>query len=117
MNLYQILTPLIAFVAILYALSHAARRKKTLLETLLWLVFWGVIALWAVFPSTFGAVGRFLGFKDYENAIIVSVVGVLCFIVFRIVMKIEDLDAKITEIVRERALDDPSLPVKDERAS
>jgi hypothetical protein len=53
MNLspYQLIVPLVAIIAIIYAWNLTMRQKKSIWEAFLWTVFWGIIALIAIEPG------------------------------------------------------------------
>jgi len=109
LTLYQLLAPIVAIIAILYAWSLVTRHKKTLWEGILWTFFWGLIALIALFPSVMTWVSVILGIKNRENAVFTTFFGVLFLVVFYLVMRIEELEQKQTRIVRKMALKDSEL--------
>lgn len=109
---YQILTPLLSFVAVAYAWNLVFRQKKTLWEALLWTVFWGTIAMIALFPNSLDYLTSITGIKDRENAVMVTSLGVLFFIVFYLVIRLENLEQRQTRMVRKLALKDLDKPKK-----
>ncbi|MCF7844310.1 MAG: DUF2304 domain-containing protein [Kiritimatiellales bacterium] len=108
-SLYQLLTPLVAIVAILYAWSLVFRHKKTLWEGILWTIFWGLVAAIALFPSVMTYISSLMGIKNRENAVFITFFGVIFFIVFYLVMRLEELEQKQTKIVRKMALKNSNL--------
>jgi len=111
---YQILAPLIAFVAITYAWSLVLRQKKTIWEGGLWTIFWGFITIIALFPSIMTYLSEVTGIKDRENAVFITFFGILFFIVFYLVMRLESLEQRQTRIVRKMALRDADLEEESE---
>ena len=103
---YQIAVPLASLVAILYAWSLVGRQKKTLWEALLWTVFWVGITTIALFPDSLKLLTRITGIKERENAVLVTGIGILFFIVFRLIVRMEELEQRQTKLVREVALKD-----------
>jgi len=103
---YQIVAPLVCLVAIAYAWSLVSRQKKTIAEATLWTVFWGLIAAIALFPDTIDYLTTATGIKDRENAVVVTFLGILFFIVFYLVMRVEELEQRQTRMVRKIALKD-----------
>ena len=77
---YQIVTPLVAFVAVTYAWNLVVRQKKTLWEALLWTVFWSGIAMIAIYPNSIDYLTAITGIADRENAVVVTFLGILFFI-------------------------------------
>ncbi|MBU2213775.1 DUF2304 domain-containing protein [Patescibacteria group bacterium] len=101
---YQLLAPIVAFVAIAYAWSLVFRQKKTLWEGILWTLFWGLVAVIAIFPSVMTYISAVTGIKNRENAVFITFFGVLFFIVFYLVMRLEEMEQRLTRIVRKSAL-------------
>ena len=105
-NAYQILTPLISFLAIAYAWNLALRHRKTIWEAILWTLFWGAIALIAIFPTYIDYLKLVIGVQKRENAVMVTVLGVLSFMVFYLIIRIEELEQRQTRLIRKIALKD-----------
>ncbi len=82
------------------------RQKKTIWEGCLWTFFWGVIAYLAVYPDSVQFLSRITGIRRNETAISVTAIGVLFFIVFYLIIRIEELHQRITKLTREDALKD-----------
>lgn len=106
MTPYQILAPAASIIAILYAWSLVFRKKKTIWEASLWTLFWVGIALIALFPDFIGYLTTLTGVKDRENAVFITSIGILFFIVFYLVIRLEELEQRQTRIVRKMALKD-----------
>lgn len=103
---YQLVTPLISFVAVTYAWNLVFRQKKTIWEALLWTIFWGAIAMIAIYPNSIDYLTAITGIKDRENAVMVTSLGILFFIVFYLVIRIENLEQRQTRVIRKLALKD-----------
>jgi hypothetical protein len=111
---YQITAPLVSLLAILYAWNLVFRGKKTLWEAAFWTLFWGAIAGIALFPAFLTYLSAITGIANQENAVIVTFLGILFFMVFYLVIRLEELEQKHTEIVRMMALRDAGLEGKKE---
>ena len=111
MNLstYQIVVPLASFVAIFYAWSLAFRQRKTIWEVNLWTLFWIGIAAIAIEPDLLSFLTRITGIKDRENAVIVISIGIIFFIIFYMVIRLEQLEQRQTRLIRRIALDEAKL--------
>ena len=111
MNLtpYQIVAPVIAFIAIVYAWNLMIRQKKSIWEAILWTVFWVAMASIALFPNVLIYLQFATGIKSQVNAILVTSIGLMFFMMFYIVMRIENLEQRQTRIVRKIALRDAGL--------
>ncbi len=101
---YQIVVPIISLIAIVYAWNLALRQKKTIWEALLWTLFWGIIAGIALEPQVLGYLTALTGIKDQVNAIFVTLIGILFFLVFAIIVRLEELNQRQTKLIRAVAL-------------
>ncbi|MDP6575313.1 MAG: DUF2304 domain-containing protein [Candidatus Peribacteraceae bacterium] len=113
LTFYQIIAPVIAVIAVVYAWSLVSRKKKTMWEGILWTLFWGLVASLAMFPNMMNWVSAVTGIKDRENAVFITFFGVLFFIVFYLVMRLEEMEQRQTRIVRKIALRDSGLDEED----
>ena len=104
MTVYQIITPLLSLLAIVYAWNLVFRQKKTIWEALLWTFFWGAIAGIALFPKFLDYFTLVTGIQKRENAVIVTVLGILSFMVFYLIMRLEELEQRQTRLIRKIAL-------------
>jgi len=109
---YQIVTPLISFVAVTYAWNLVFRQKKTIWEALLWTIFWGAIAMIAMYPNSIDYLTAITGIQDRENAVMVTSLGILFFIVFYLVIRLENMEQRQTRVIRKLALKDVDKPKK-----
>ena len=106
---YQIITPIISLVALTYAWSLVAKQKKTIWEGFLWSLFWVAIAVIALFPSVLDWLTLVTGFKDRQNALVISFLGILSFIVFSLIVRLEELEQRQAKLIRSIALHDAGL--------
>ena len=113
MTPYQILVPLVSLVAIGYAWSLVKRQKKTVWEAILWTIFWGIIAAVAFEPKLLNYLTAATGIKDQVNAVLVTGMGLLFFLMFYTLIRIEELEQRQTRIIREIALREAGLEKKD----
>lgn len=107
---YQIVVPLCALVLIVYAWNLVMRRKKSVWEGVLWTFFWSAISVVSLFPSSLQYLSTVTGIKRNENAATITAIGVLFFIVFYLIMRIEALEQRVVKVVREKALKDSDVP-------
>jgi hypothetical protein len=106
---YQVLAPAISLIAIIYAWNLFARQKKTLWEAILWTLFWGTIAFIAFQPWVLTYLSVVTGIKDQENAVLITFLGVLFFLIFYLVIRLEELEQRHTRLVRDIALREAGL--------
>jgi hypothetical protein len=111
---YQIAVPIISIVAVLYAWSLMMRKKKTVWEVILWTLFWGSLSFIALKPGTLSYLSFITGIKNQENAVIVTAIGILFFLLFYLIIRVEELNQRQTRIVRSIALKEAGLPPEKE---
>lgn len=109
---YQIIVPLLSIIAMVYAWNLVVRQKKTLWEALLWTLFWGMIALIALYPGLLSYLTAATGIKSRENAVIFTSIGILFFMVFYMIIRLEELEQRQTKMVRDMALREAGLQEK-----
>lgn len=106
---YQIVVPIVALVAISYAWNLTIRQRKTIWEACLWSLFWGGLALIAIKPGFLTYLSAITGIKSQTNAVLVTLIGILFFIVFYMVIRLEELEQRLTRMIRAIALRDAGL--------
>lgn len=112
---YQIVAPAISLIAIIYAWNLMVRQKKSAWEAILWTVFWSAVAFIALFPNILIYLQFVTGIKSQVNAVLVTAIGVMFFMLFYIVMRIETLEQRQTRLVRKVALKDAGLNGKHDQ--
>lgn len=108
-TLYKLAVPLISLFFIAYAWSHVLRGTKTFWGAILWTLFWGFVAAIVLFPAWIQFLTLWTGIKDQANAVFAIAIGILLFIVFHILVSIEHLQKRITDLARIQALRDAGL--------
>lgn len=106
---YQIIAPLASLFAIVYAWGLVRRNKKTVWEAILWTLFWGFVALIALYPGILSTISALTGVADRQNAVNVTFFGILFFIVFYLIVRLEELEERQAALVREMALREAGL--------
>lgn len=106
---YQVVVPLFSLFVIAYAWNLVIRHKKTIWEGGLWTVFWSAIAYISLVPSSLQYLSVITGIKKNENAATITAIGVLFFVVFYMIIRLEELEQRLTKIVRDRALADAGI--------
>jgi hypothetical protein len=109
---YQIIVPLLSFVAIAYAWNLVLRQKKTIWEATLWTLFWGAIGAIAFSPSLLSYLTTFSGIKSEANAVLITSIGILFFMVFYIIIRLEEMEQRQTRMIRALALKEAELEHK-----
>ena len=108
---YQIAVALFSLLMLFYAWGLVYRKKKTIWEGLLWTVFWSAIGYISFVPESLQYLSSLTGIKKNENAATITAIGVLFFVVFYLIMRIEELEQRVTKVVREEALKSSGIKV------
>jgi hypothetical protein len=106
---YRVVVPLLSFVMIAYAWNHVLRGTKTIWEALLWTLFWGGVTIVVLFPNWLGFLTAWTGIKGQANAVFAITIGILLFVVFHILVRIEQMQKRMTDLVRHEALREAGL--------
>ena len=110
MEIYQFIAPALALYYIYRLTVELKQRKKFLFTNIVWLGFWTVIAILGVVPHEFSmSVASWLGFASNINAIIFIALAFLIILSFYLSGRVDSLERKITELVRQIALDESKI--------
>ncbi|MFC1788018.1 DUF2304 domain-containing protein [Patescibacteria group bacterium] len=71
-----------------------------------WFLFWLAVAVVAVLPQTTQIAARFVGVGRGVDLVIYISIIVLFYLVFRLFIKLEEVEREITRLVRKLAIDD-----------
>ncbi len=101
---------IIAIVFALFAISRVILRvrdkKLTINEFIFWCIIWAGLIVLAIFPWIIVQMSGFFGFRRGLDLIIYLSIAVLFYLVFRMYVKTEEQEQKITKLVRELATKD-----------
>ena len=111
---YQIVVPLFSLLMVIYAWNLVMRQRKTIWEGILWTAFWAAIAYIAFEPTSLQYLSTITGIKRNENAATITAIGVLFFIMFYLVIRIEELEQRIVRVVREKAIKDAGIQEREQ---
>lgn len=106
---YQVVVPLFSFLMMAYAWNLVIRQKKTIWEGMLWTFFWSAIAYISLVPSSLQYLSSITGIKKNENAATITAIGVLFFMMFYFIIRLEELEQRLTKMVRDQALRDAGV--------
>ncbi len=106
---YQVVVPLFGVLMIVYAWNLVVRQKKTIWEGILWTTFWSAIIYISLVPSSLQFLSALTGIKKNENAATITAIGVIFFILFYLIMRIEELEQRLVKVVREKALSEAGI--------
>lgn len=104
MAIYQIFIPILSLIFIAEAFSKFRQGRRRVKVFLVWIFFWVLIGAIAFFPKISYLIAKISGFEDNVNALIFISLGTLFYLLFRLLLYIETLDEKISQLVRSKAL-------------
>ena len=113
-SLYQLLVPLFAVLMIAKAVSQFLRHRRTLRELFVLRTIWSGVSLVAVFPDfSMHWLSVFTGIKSGFYALIFFTLVVLVYGFLQLLIKMEDNERTLTELVRKIALTELSNKTKN----
>jgi hypothetical protein len=104
MSLIQIAILIFIFYVILRAVLKLPRREISWPLFVLWLIFWLGIAVVDFKPELLNRLANFLGVGRGVDAAIYAAILVLLYSVFRLNVRIQQQEKKITALVRKTAI-------------
>jgi len=110
LEVYQFIAPALSVYYIYRIAVELRLRRKFIFTNVIWLGFWAVIAVLAIVPHEFSTqLANLLGIKSNINAIIFVSLAFVIVLAFYLSAKIETMDRKITDLVRQLALDENKI--------
>jgi len=110
LEVYQFIAPALSLYYIYRIVVELRLRRKFIFTNVIWLGFWAVIAVLAIVPHEFSTqLANLLGIKSNINAIIFVSLAFVIVLAFYLSAKIETMDRKITDLVRQLALDENKI--------
>ena len=97
---------IIAFIVFAIWRTSLRYQKKDITgrELIIWLIFWFLVALAAIWPKKTDVIAQWLGVERGADLLVYISIIVIFFLLFRLIVKLEKIDRAITEIIRDRAL-------------
>lgn len=106
MSIIQVLIIVFALFAITRTILQFKRGAVTREWLLFWILFWAGAVTVAALPQTADAVARLVGVGRGADVVIYLSLIVIFYLIFRLYVKIEQVEGEITRLVRKLSLDD-----------
>lgn len=106
MSMIQVLIIVFVLFALTRTILQFKRGVVTRRWLLFWLLFWVIAGVVAALPQTADVVARFVGVGRGADVVIYASLIVLFYLIFRLYVKIEQVEGEITRLVRKLSLDD-----------
>ncbi len=105
-EIYQWLVPIIGVYFIIRTFRQYTRKKRSVRNAIIWMIFWSGAILLAIIPNEISfKIADLFGIKSNVNAIIFAALGALFVFVFYLSSTIEKLEGQVTDLVRRIALE------------
>lgn len=106
-RIFQIIVPLISVLFIISFITRYLKAKSSVQETILAILLWVGIAIFAIIPDTISNfIADLFGIKSNINAIIFLSIGALLYMQIRLFNIIKDQKQKLTKLTRRLAIED-----------
>lgn len=106
-RIFQIIVPLISVLFIISFITRYLKAKSSVQETILAVLLWVGIAIFAIIPDTISNfIADLFGIKSNINAIIFLSIGGLLYMQIRLFNIIKDQKQKLTKLTRRLAIED-----------
>lgn len=106
MTIIQIFIIFFAVFAIIRTVRQFHRGVLTRMWLLFWILFWTSTGIVAALPQTTDVIAKFVGVGRGADVVIYVSLLALFYLVFRLYVKIEQVEGEITRLVRKLSLDD-----------
>lgn len=100
----QIIAIIFAFFALIRVVLKLRKQKLTINEFIFWASMWVILILLSIFPDVSHIIAAFFGFGRGLDFFIVSSILLIFYLIFRIYVKLEEIDSRITKLARSIAL-------------
>ena len=115
MFFYAFLVPIIAVLAILWLFIRVRNGKNTIGSLLVWILLWIILVLFVLIPEISTFFATLFGITRGLDFIVVVVLAVMAYIIFRLYNKVDKLENNLNKIVKEIAIaNEISLSDEDE---
>ncbi len=105
MSIIQIFIVAFSLFAIVRTLRQFRRGKLTIAFLFLWILFWIAVGVVVMMPQTTNTLAHFVGVGRGVDVIMYVSILVLFYALFRMVVRIEEVEREITKLVRRLAID------------
>ena len=105
----QILGALFLAIALVHVLTRWRSRSLNARELIFWVLVFGGILVVLLLPGVSIKVARLLGVRRGTDIVVYGSVGLLYYLVFRIYVRIENIQHHLTLVLRELALTESAL--------
>lgn len=95
---------LVALLGIVWTIGRFRKRHVSVIVAFVWSVLWVGVGVVALIPEATNRIADFLGIGRGADVILYSAIVIILALIFRISIRLEQLDRAITTVTRELAL-------------
>ena len=114
MFLYSFIFPIISIIAIIWFAFRYMQGKNSALTTILWSIFWIIVAIFSLFPNLSNQFARLVGITRGLDFIIILVFIILFYTVLRLYFIVDKLQNDLNTVVKQVAIDN-EITLEDEK--
>jgi hypothetical protein len=100
----QVIAIIFALFALVRVILKLKRKKLTINEFIFWASMWVILLVISIFPDVSHVIAGFFGFGRGLDFFIVASILIIFYLIFRIFIKLEEIDSRITRLARNIAL-------------
>ena len=100
----QIIAIIFAIFALTKVILRLRKKKLTINEFIFWASIWIILIILSIFPDISHNIASFFGFGRGLDFFMVTSILLILYLIFRIFIKLEELDSRITRLARNIAL-------------
>ncbi len=104
MSKIQFILVLCAISGVCASVLRGVRKRYSLFEHVVWVVFWLLVAVVAYQPEITSHIAEFVGVGRGADVVLYAGMILIFFMLFRIIARIEQIESSITKIVQHIAL-------------
>jgi hypothetical protein len=103
----RFLLTLSALLGLLWTVSRFRKRQVSVWVAGLWTILWLAVGIVALIPELTSRLADLLGIGRGADVVVYTAIVVIVALLFRMSIRLEQLDRAITKVTRELALRDP----------
>ena len=104
MLLYSLIFPIISILAIVWFLLRYLKGKNSIVTTVLWTLFWIIVAIFSLFPDLSNQFAKLVGITRGLDFIIILVFIILFYTVLRLYFIVDKMQNDLNTVVKQVAI-------------
>lgn len=100
----RFLLTIAALIGCIWTVSRFRKRQVSIWSAGLWILFWLAVGVVALIPEFTNRLADLLGIGRGADVVLYSAIVIIVALLFRVFIRIEQLDRALTKVTRELAL-------------